>query len=144
MPITQETLPERITTVAVACVAPPLSDETLNGYRSLICSHANVQQRDAMVGLLTCVQQWWELDESPGEDSVTKVRGKQLATRPLSDEIRVRLWDVIPYDEEFTLLSNGQGTGVLDSLTGPIRDAAFHLLWYVRELYNDREPVKVL
>ncbi len=29
---------------------------------------------------------------------------------------------------------------VFDSLAGDIRNAAYHLLWYARELTKDREP----
>jgi len=51
------------------------------------------------------------------------------------------LWDVTPWMRELDLLSNIAGSGVFDRLKGPIRDAAFHLLWHAKEITLDREPI---
>jgi hypothetical protein len=45
---------------------------------------------------------------------------------------------------ELSLLSNERGTGLFDGLrAGELRNAAFHLLWFCKELTLDREPLTV-
>jgi hypothetical protein len=115
-------------------------------------SHAH-QLYDALSGLLKCVDKWWELPESGRSDGERfKVRHKlqkggdlqeiTVHFKPLEKAHQEELFDLIPWARELDTLSNSEDTGILDTLPlGNVRNAAFHLLWHVRELCNDREPL---
>jgi hypothetical protein len=55
---------------------------------------------------------------------------------PLEKEEIERIWDVVPWPKECDVIGE-----CFDKLTGELRNAAFHLLWYARELAIDREPI---
>jgi hypothetical protein len=118
--------------------APPITDEKLAAYKALAAS-APQRVRTAMEELIAAVDAWWALPESSkaGSKHPTGVG----AIVPLEDDHVQKLWDVVPWDYELAPLSNSQGTGVFDDLTGDLRNAAFHLLWFANELTKDREPI---
>ncbi len=59
---------------------------------------------------------------------------------PLEDAEIQRIWDVVPWAEELDLY--GRLFDRIDPVaTRDLRKAAFHLLWYGRELCADREPI---
>lgn len=72
---------------------------------------------------------------------------------PLEKEEIKRIWDFVPWDYEIDSyaqlfeklptgsVEEGQKSRVLDPKAKELRTACFHLLWYARELYLDREPV---
>lgn len=126
----------------VACAAPPLTDELLAEYK-LLAADALPEVKDVMNLLLVCVEAWWELPESelPASASASVPGGGRLPSVPLSDELKAKLWDVTPWMRELNTLSTPQGDGLFDVLTGKLRDAAFHLLWYAKEITLDREPM---
>lgn len=119
--------------------APPIDEAKLAGYESLAVS-AGGRVGEEMAKLLKMTRAWWELPEStrPGTEHPSTPRA---AVIPLEDAHVKALWDLVPWPDELKLLSNGIDSGVFDSLTGPLRDAAFHLLWFAGELTLDREPI---
>lgn len=131
----------------VACFAPPLTDETLARYRELVGQYAGpVEVKDALASLLACVSAWWELPESKPGDApklAIKHRGKDITVPvvPLEEQHVKALDPVTPWMRELDTLSNREATGLFDGLTGPLRDAAFSLLWHAKELTLGREPI---
>ena len=122
------------------CLAPPLSDEKLAAYADLATGQPDGPVRDAMCCLLDCVKIWWELPEST-EASTPHLAGKGRIV-PLTADLKAKLFDAIPWDHELAGIQT-----LFDALPndpGPakqLRDAAFHLLWHVKELNRDREPI---
>lgn len=130
----------------VACFAPPLTDELLAKYRVLAVGTADVEVRDAMLDLLACCEKWWNLPESTkaGRKIALKHRGKSIEVQEavLTQELIDQLFDVTPWMRELATLSTPADTGLFDRLpAGELRDAAFHLLWFAKELTLDREPM---
>ena len=114
--------------------AQPLSIEKVAAYREL-AKQAGVEIREAMESLCTMVEVFHETPKS-------KLQGFQHPSGTgtivqLEDAEIQRIWDHVPWPRECDSM------GVLfDSLTDkPVRDAAYHLLWYARELAMDREPI---
>jgi hypothetical protein len=117
--------------------APPLTADKLATYRELAAT-AHYQVRDAMLALCDMVAKFQETPEStaPG----TKHPSGRGVMVPLSDAEVLRIWDVVPDEDELKLY--GDRFEKIDAVTEkPLRDAAFHLLWYGRELFLDREPM---
>lgn len=155
------------TRIPVASFAPPLTDESLARYEEL----ANEQEGellDALTTLLACVKTWWELPESTRKD-VTRWQSNYVVPNPDYDPLASKLTkqgqknklvpftfeetpleeshiealdSVTPWMRELDTLSTPQDTGPFDSLpSGELRNAAFHLLWFAKELTLDREPL---
>lgn len=133
--------------IPVACFAPPLTDELLAAYRAIITHVANGEIRDAMDACLKCVEAWWALPESTRQDverwaTLHKGAEKTYTVTPLEEAHIASLFDVTPWMRELDTLSNSAGTGLFDGIpAGDVRNAAFHLLWYAKEITLDREPV---
>lgn len=119
--------------------APPLTDELLAGYRTLIDAQPpQTLLRDALEHLYRCVMQWWELPES-------KRKGKRHPVGvgfivDLEEDHAKALWEAIPWDHELDAMAR------LFEAIDPkgeraLRNAAHHLLWHVKELNLDREPL---
>jgi hypothetical protein len=146
-------MPETTTNkLPVACFAPPLTDELLAGYHELVDALDPSPVRDALTELLVCVDAWWELPVSTRSDvERLKIRHQgtliNVVITPLEAEQITALYDVTPWDYELDALSNpapsqGGKPGLFDDLPeGDLRNAAFHLLWYAREITRDREPL---
>lgn len=126
---------------ATACLAPPLTDELLEEYRTL-AEGAEGEVGDAMQQLLACVEAWWEAEESEEKSlGFLAVNGRSIDVVPLSKELVQQLWDSTPWMRELNALSTPKDDGLFDSLQGDLRNAAFHLLWFAKELTLDREPL---
>lgn len=129
--------------------APPLSDDLLAKYRATIDGLDAGPVRDALDTLYKCCAQWWELPESSGDEN----GGRRAHTSgmgtivPLDKKLAGDLYDAIPWTHELNAMGGyttdrGQYVpGLFDDLTGDVRAAAFHLLWHVKELDLDREPI---
>ena len=117
--------------------APPLTDEALADYHALALA-AEPEVRDAMLELHACVAQWWDLPESTGEGTPhASGRGQVVA---LDEPIKAALEQAIPWPRELTAI--GTLFETIPAGTEPnLRNAAFHLLWFVTELCLDREPM---
>lgn len=114
--------------------APPLTPELLDKYETML---PGLEPRiaDIFSELLTCARKFQETGESklPG----TPHRSGIGVIVPLEEKEKKRIWDFVPWMDECDLY--GQ---VLDRLpAGDVRNAAYHLLWYARELTLDREPI---
>jgi len=119
------------------CFAPPLSDELLVKYRGIIDTLPASAIKDAMAALYVCCAKWWELPDSLG----TRVFHPSIPVMimPISAENAALLEQHIPWKEELEsmqVMFNGIPTDQTD-----LRDAAFHLLWHIKELERDREPL---
>lgn len=117
--------------------APPLSDEALVRYRELAEALEPSPHRDAMLACCKCCQHWWDLPESDVAGRAHPLRGMIVDLTP---ELKAALYDDIPWDHELDAYSK------LFEEFHPVtqkelRDAAHHLLWHVRELNKDREPL---
>ena len=119
--------------------APPIDEAKLAAYAAL-AETAPDRVKDEMQKLLRMVKAWWDLPESTraGEQHPSTPRATAI---PLEESHVKSLWDFVPWPDEIRLLSNDMATGVFDSLTGDLRDAALHLLWFAGELTLDREPI---
>ncbi len=136
-------------TIPVACFAPPLTDEKIANYKLLINSQASSEVADAMVMCLKCVEAWWNLPESTRTDVkrwgiLHKGQKSEFVETPLEEDHIKKLWDVTPWDRELSTLSNSTSTGLFDTLPYcDLKNAAFHLLWFAKEITRDREPLSV-
>lgn len=117
--------------------APPLSDEKLAAYEG-IAATASPEVKDAMGTLQACVRKWWALPDSTGVNRTPHPSGRG-AIIPLDDHIAKELWDSIPWTHELNAIQ-GLFDGIPSDQT-ELRNAAFHLLWHVKELDLDREPI---
>lgn len=129
--------------IPVACFAPPLTDEKIAEYQAIIDGCQDARIKDAMNQCMACVKVWWELPVSERKDIKLwsiKHRGQEIEyiERPLEQEHVKALDAVTPWDTECTLM--GQ---LFDRIKGDdnLRNAAFHLLWFTKEITRDREPM---
>jgi hypothetical protein len=151
----------------VACFAPPLTEDVLAGYRALADDPpADLPHRgevaDALRTLLACVERWWGLPASKRTDGPVwyvshrgrpgaQVKTVQVRETPLEDAHVAELWDVTPWMREldgfggYTNDRKEYVPGLFDLIPNEthkeVRDAAYHLLWYCKELTLDREPL---
>lgn len=123
-------------TRAPACFAPPLSDEVLAGYRTLIESVSQPDLRDVLLELLTAVESWWSLPYSDAA-GLTTPNGVRLV--PLEPEMIAALDATTPWPHELDASQRFIDTRS-NNLSPDLRHAAYHLLWHARELSIDREP----
>lgn len=126
--------------------APPLDAEKLASYRELANAADDPRVRDAMLPLCEMMEVFQQTPHSqkPGTPhpvgEFTDRDGKKRrapAVVPLEESEIQRIWDYVPWDYECDAL------GLLfESIpVGALRNAAFHLLWFARELTRDREPL---
>ena len=119
--------------------APPLTDAKLDEYELLIEALSISPLKDGLMALLKCCRSWWALPESKAAECWQHESGKGIVI-PLELAHQKSLWNEIPWTHEI------QAIEVLSDKIDPIaqkdlRDAAFHLLWHVKELDLDREPM---
>lgn len=141
--------------------APPLSDAKLAGYKSAVAALPASPAKDACASLLHCCGVWWGLPEPAGTKATAHPSGKGTIVA-MSDGHKQALDEHIPWGHELDSMQNlfdGLPTGtegeqfvdvdggkvrraiVTDPKAKAVRDMAFHLLWHVRELNLDREPL---
>ena len=113
--------------------APPITAELLAKYQTL-AGATTPQVKDAMLRLCTMVEVFHRTPESKLEGTPHD-SGKGVVV-PLEEVEIKRIWDYVPWDYECDAIGV-----VFDVLTGDVRNAAYHLLWYARELAMDREPI---
>jgi len=117
--------------------APPLSNERLEAYKSLANS-ATPQVKDYMLQLAKMLEVFRETPDStnPGAPHPSG----RVVIVPLEDAEIKRIWDFVPWSQELDVMG-----AVFDKINATIqkelRNAAFHLLWFGRELCADREPI---
>lgn len=117
--------------------APRITDSDLGAYKqALDTSKASPAILDAVKDLIQMVEVFYETPETsqpPEEDT----SGRLLIRRLEEDEI-ARIWEVVPWDYEVRALRQ-----LFEEIPreDAIHKAAHHLLWYAKELTEDREPV---
>lgn len=119
------------------CFAPLLDVAGLDRYEQLSEACDNQQVKDYMRQLITMLRVFWETSEST-ETPVTHWSG--AAMRSLEDAEIQRIWDVVPWESDLDAMSAVFDT-ISDVTDKELRNAAFHLVWYGRELTADREPL---
>ncbi len=131
----------------VACFAPPLTDGLIAKYEALAngLPRERYDVRDAMRECLAAVKFWWELPESKGDRDdrslAIRHRGRdaRIKVTSLTPDLVERMWDAVPWGYELDAMQSLFDR--IDPAEKPLRDAAFHLLWFARELERDREPL---
>lgn len=116
--------------------APPLTEELLERYRATIDAMPAGALRDAVDALHRCAAAWWEQPESTG-DGRPHASGKGVIV-DLDEPIVAALDPTTPWAYECDAIQ-----ALLDAstITGEARHAAYHLLWFAKELTQDREPI---
>lgn len=113
--------------------APPLDSSKLNEYRDLIelAPKEAAYYMGQLCGMMEAFQQ-----ESPSRKASTPHPvGIGLITELEKEQVE-RLWDTVPWKNE----CDGMSKCFEELEAGPVRNAAFHLLWYAYELTEDRQP----
>lgn len=119
--------------------APPLSDEKLIEYRVLADALPASPVKDALLSLLACCEKWWELPEPAATKQWAHPSGKGTVVA-LQDDHAQALWDLIPWKHELDA-TQSLFDAIDPAADRDLRNAAFHLLWHVKELDLDREPL---
>jgi hypothetical protein len=126
--------------------APPLSDETIAAYKARIAALPSSPVKDACGLLLTCCEKWWALPEPVGTHTAAHPSGAGIVVKMQPEHVAA-LDQHIPWGHELDALGGEKEgkPGLFDAID-PVKDAelrnmAFHLLWVVRELNLDREPL---
>jgi hypothetical protein len=117
--------------------ACPLTDDLLAKYEAL-ANAAEQSIKDAMLCLLNCCKQWWNLPDSSSA-KVPHLSGRASMT-PLDETNKKALYDHIPWEDELKVFADRFET-ISNDTNKELRDAAHHLLWHVVELNLDREPI---
>lgn len=117
--------------------APPLDAAKIAAYRSLGTA-AGGQVGEAVGKLCDMVAIFQQTPVSTAK-GVPHPSGRGIIT-PLEDEEIKRIWDAVPWDTEIAMLRDLFET-IDPKASKPLRDAAFHLLWFAVELEKDREPM---
>lgn len=128
--------------------APPIDAELLSSYRKIAAGLPDSPVADGIRKLCDMVETFQQTPASPLQGTphpVGRVRtpagiiGVPMIV-PLEESEVKRIWDAVPWEHEIDALGK-----VFDSIPNetdkPTRDAAFHLLWFARELSLDREPM---
>ena len=135
-----------------ACFAPPIDSKRLDRYKSL-AAIADAPVQDAMEELIRMVEKFQETPESrePGlalqtEYTRNPFRNEKGIPKPPPkivplEQVEVnRMWDFVPWPHEINAMA-----ALFDQIPNEskkeLRDAAFHLIWFARELVLDREPM---
>jgi endonuclease III len=114
--------------------APPLSQEKLAAYK-VLASNAPPRIKDAMNELIVMVSKFKETPDSTLSAQLHPSGAAMVV--PLEKQEVDRIWDFVPWDDELATMNK-----VFESIPkGELRNAAYHLLWFGRELCNDREPL---
>jgi hypothetical protein len=117
--------------------APPLTPEKIEEFKNLLSiSNAPPSTKGAITDLLKMAEMFFETPEStePVEPHPAGVGHVQMLE---ADEIQ-RIWDVVPWDYEIEAMCH-----LFEKLdtSDPLRNVAYHLVWYANELTDDRQPV---
>jgi hypothetical protein len=127
--------------------APPLTNEKLKNYKVLIGKvDPESRLRSALDTCYKCAEGWWTQPDSTGVGEphpVGEITDKEGRTRPapmmipLDAPIAKALDEYIPWDDEIETFAT-----IFEAITDiSLRNCAFHLLWHVKELALDREPI---
>lgn len=117
--------------------APPLTPAKLKQYVEL-AADASPQVTEAMAVLADAVEAYWK--HKPSKQAGTAHPSGRGFIVPLEPETIKALDSAVPWNEELEMYAK-----VFDRIDPvaqrDLRNAAFHLLWFGRELFLDREPI---
>lgn len=118
--------------------APPLNAAKLAEYRALAES-ASPEVKDAMLGLCKMMAAWHQQPVSalPGKPHPATARANIVLLEPPTIK---ELWEHVPWPKECNYMAE-LFEEIPNDTQKPLRDAAFHLLWFAKELSIDREPL---
>lgn len=142
--------------------APPLNPSTLSSYKSLASSCSDPKIKEFMLKLCDAVDAHHD-EEDSDETPAPHPSGLGTITNLTKDSIK-RMWDKVPWPEECDMYQKAfdelpleaqdsentrliqehkesGGKGLPTSFKPTIRSAAYHLLWYAKELAEDRQPL---
>jgi hypothetical protein len=115
--------------------APPLTAEKLREYRTAIERTAPEDLKASLLGLCAMVE---EFGKTPASDQPAAPHPAGMGHLQKLDEAEIkRIWDLVPWSWEVDALRLRCASIPADS---PLRTPAYHLLWYAKELAEDREP----
>jgi hypothetical protein len=117
--------------------APEMSETDFRYYKSRI-DQTDVETvlGDYLRKTLKPIETWWDLPESVGPSGELHKSGRGVL-QPLDAEVLEALWEDIPWEPEINAIQ-----AEFEKMpTGELRNIAFHLLWYLKELNLDREPL---
>lgn len=131
----------------VACIAHALDETTLAVYGAEVDDLEPGELKDTLLKLYRCIENWFRLPESKRTDIkqwefTNGTTGEKMTCKdqPLEEEHVKALWDTTPWMRELVAIEPLLDS--IDSITQkPLRDMAFHLLWFAKELTLDREPM---
>jgi len=117
--------------------APSLDADKLVVYKTLAAA-ASPKIAEAMGKLISMIEEFRKTPDSanPGKPHPS---GRGVIV-PLENAEIVRMDAHVPWDDELNLWATWF-EGISPTDAKPLRDAAFHLLWFGRELFLDREPM---
>jgi len=119
--------------------APPITKEQLQKYRQL-AAKTEPHIREVMEKLCDMVQQWWLTEtKAIGGGGNPHPSGKGTV-QDLSDNQVKELYDLVPWPYECDAYAIQFDT-LSPTAQKEERNAAFHLLWYAKELTQDRHPM---
>lgn len=120
--------------------APPITDDKLKEYEQLAKERKGTPVGDAMESLCLMVREFQKTGKSKLK-GMPHPSGRGTITKLEPDEIK-RIDPVVPWSHECEAMQR-----LFDDLPSRTQDdkqarnAAFHLLWYAKELTADREPL---
>lgn len=138
--------------------APPVDDAKIDRFEQLAKECSDSQIQGYMLDLVKMLRTFRETPESqrPGSSHPSGVG----TIVPLEDAEIERIWDVVPWPEECDVMGRvfdklpagcrrvndptapkGYRIEITDQDACDRRNAAYHLLWFARELAQDREPL---
>lgn len=121
--------------------APPLTADKLKDYRKLVAK-SSPEIKEAIEKL--CVMAELFIQTPPSKNGGKPHPSGKGVIVPLETEEIKRIWDHVPWAYEcdaFQSLFDTLPSGPKGSPEYDLRNAAFHLLWYAKELTSDREPL---
>lgn len=122
--------------------APPLDAAKLEEYRAL-AAEASPEVGEAMNSLIKMMESFHDRPApKKGERAPAGIphpSGLGLMVKLPDAEVK-RLWDVVPWEHEVEMYKQLFDT-IDPAGKKALRDAAFHLAWYARELTIDRVPL---
>lgn len=125
-------------TVAGGSFAPPLDAATVARYRDLAVDADDKATESYILQLCDMVDLFLETPASP-LPGTPHPSGRGTIT-PLEDGEMRRIYNAVPWSHECDMM--GRVFSGLDPVARrDVRNAAFHLLWYARELTIDRQPI---
>lgn len=119
--------------------APPLPSEKLAEYRRLAEGCSDRECRYYMEELCRMVESFQQTPRSSAQGS-PHPSGRGLIV-PLAPEEVERMWDLVPWEAECNAMQACFDKLGTSGKEVALRNAAFHLLWFAKELTKDREPI---